>query len=721
MNDGTTQLTTKQLVALRRESPSIIDEYFAARQRQLFETLVRIKTSAGTVSSEDERAKARRAAEEAASKAIERERRELDTLVKLSDANNERREFLAGKQTQAGDAPNPPTSEGTSSETSPPAEGEVGERAASASTTAVPADEGTRWTIARFRSAVATVLAQERRALGKPDQEDSPVLFGAADNSWQSDLPDVENPTRPADASQASIEVHRVWEREHPYPKLILDRSCDSHEIQRHLDSLRDVFAVSLQPAVGVDTTAVEFALMQAGIRVIPEETRERLLQSRQLTFILAEARGTRAFLREVRQRLEDRSKSLERIRKRLEVERKDREACLPKSLAKLIDLADLRARSEIGAAVRYAQGQFQNQCDMTTRVFDRTLEMEGADVIHELKETDRSANDPGPGNTYVFFTLNVETIIRIVNLALSHRANDGEKGTSQITTSAVSPRSESLFDRSDQESKFIKDYFDTKVLDNLIAKTLIPGSGGDFAELEGGLKHVRFGQPVPRESFQGIVDREIDALRRALNEVPQRFKVTREVWGTFSWHERLREFSQAILSPFSGVFALLTLIGVASMGDVKKSLAEVFAQAAPLMIVLLVVVFVVIMARARRRERDDAVRKARDLARKEFRNMIERVKDSWNDLMKTNSTSEVESAVRQLRVFLSPMAAATDKQTSELEKELAQREVELESSARTLNEALKSVDAANRRIEGMADKVCKSLCKEAQLQELPS
>lgn len=100
---------------------------------------------------------------------------------------------------------------------------------------------------------------------------------------------------------------------------------------------------------------------------------------------------------------------------------------------------------------------------------------------------------------------------------------------------------------------------------------------------------------------------------------------------------------------------------------------------------------------------------------------MILRIKDSWIELMKGNSTSEVEGAIRQLRVFLSPMAAATELQASDLESELARREVELESSARTLNEALKSVDAANRRIEGMADKVCKALCKEAQLQELPS
>lgn len=718
MNDGMTQqLTTKQLVALRKESPSIIDEYFAARQRHLSETLARIKTSAGAASSEDERAKARRAAEEAASKAIGRERRELDTLVKLSDANNERREFLAGKQSRADDATNPPTDEGSSSNTSTPS---VASQAASASTTAVPADERTRWTIARFRSAVAMVLTQERCALGKPDQGDSPALFGEVDTSWQSDLPDVENPTRPADALQASIDVRRVWEREHPYPRLVLDRSRDSHSIERYLNSLRDVFAVSLLTATGIDRAAVELALMQAGIRVIPEETRERLLQSRQSTFILAEARGTRSFLREIRQRLESRSRSLEQIRKRLEVERKYREERLPKPLAKLIDLADLRARSEIGAAVRYAQGQFQNQCDMTTRAFDRALEMAGAGVIHELKETDRSANDANPGNTYVFFTVDVETIIRIVNLALSNRANDGEKMTSQITTSVTNPSSQSLFDRSDQESKFIKEYFDTKVLGNLIARMLIPGSGGDFTELRKGLERVRFEQPVPRESFQGIVDREIDALRSALNDVPQRFKVTRKVWGTFSWHERLRELSQAILSPFSGVFALLTLIGVASTGDIKKTLAEAFAQAAPLMIVLLIVAFVVILAKARRRERDDAVRKARELAKKEFRNMIERVQDSWNELMKTNSTSETESAIRQLRAFLSPMEATTNKQTSELEKELARREDELESSTRTLNEALKSVDAANRRIESMADKFGKALCKEVQLQELP-
>ncbi len=720
MNDGSTQLTTKQLVTLRREAPSIIDEYFAARQRHLSETLVRIKTSPGAAPGEDERAKARRAAEDAASKAIERERRELDTLVKLSDANNERRELLAGKNKQASDASNPLASEGSPSGTSPPGEGEASERAAP-DLTAVPADEGTRWTIARFRSAVATVLAQERRALGKPDREGTPVLFGEADTSWQLDLPDVENPTQPADALQGSIGVRRVWEREHPYPRLVLDRGCDSHEIQRRLDSLRDVFAVSLQPGEGVDTTAVEFALMQAGIRVVPEETRERLLQSRQSTFMLAEARGTRAFLREIRQRLEGRSKSLERIQKQLEAERKDREACLPKPLAKLIDLADLRASSEIDAAVKYAQGQFQNQCDMATRVFDRKLEMEGAGVIHELKETERSANDPDPGNTYAFFTLNVETIIRTVNLSLGRRANDRVEGSSQLTTPAAGPNAESLFDRSDQESTFVKEYFAKKVLNNFIARILIPGSSGDSDELRKGLERVRFGQPVPRESFQGIVDAEIGALRRALNDVPQRFKVTREVWGTFSWHERLREFSQAILSPFSGVFALLTLIGVASMGDVRKTLAEVFAQAAPVLIVLLVFAFVVIMSRARKREREDAVRKARDLARKEFRNMIERIKDSWNELMESNSASEVESAIRQLRVFLSPMAAATALQASALESELARREVDLVSSARTLSEALKSVDAADRRIAGMADKVCKALCKEAQLQELPS
>jgi hypothetical protein len=713
MNDGTTQLTTKQLVALRRESPSIIDEYFAARQRQLSETLVRIKTSAGAASSDDERAKARRAAEEAASKAIERERRDLDTLVKLSDANNERREFLAGKQTQAGDASNPPASEGSTSETSPPAEDEVSERAAPAST-AVPADEGTRWTIARFRSAVATVLAQERRALGKPDQEDSLVLLGEADTSWQSDLPDVENPTRPADASQASIEVRRVWEREHPYPKMVLDRSCDSHEIQRHLDSLRDVFAVSLQPAAGVDTTAVEFALMQAGIRVIPEETRERLLQSRQSTFILAEARGTRAFLREIRQRLEGRSKSLERIRKQLEAERKHREACLPKHLPKLIDLADARARSEITAAVKYSQGQFQSRCDTAARVFDRLLEAQASRIIHELPEESLGIHDQRPGKTYEYVTLNVEAIIDIGKHALDFRPAEGAERSSGAMA-------ESLYESSSQESEFVKEYFTERVLKGLITRILIPGVRGGPNEPAKVLEGVRFAQPVTREAFGEIVGREVETFRRALGDVPQRYKVTQSFWKSPWFLLRLRELPQAILGSVSGPLAVLTLIGVFSVGEFRKAIAGWFVDEWPIVTIGLLGLFLLIMWNTRRRERSDAIAKARDLARKEFRNMILRIKDSWIELMKGNSTSEVEGAIRQLRVFLSPMAAATELQASDLESELARREVELESSARTLNEALKSVDAANRRIEGMADKVCKALCKEAQLQELPS
>lgn len=708
MSDDSTQLTTKQLVALRRQAPWRIDEYFAARQRQLSEALHRISPT----SSEEQRVKARLAAEEDARKTIERERKDFETLVNLSDANQQRRQELIGKLKKLPEAPPPPP---------PPLLEDGLADGKPADPTPVRADELTKWTIARFRSAVAEVLAHERRALGKTEKEESPLLVTEADSSWQSNLPDAENPTSPSATASAPIRVRRVWDREHPYPRLVLERQWDSLELQRNLASLHDVYAVSFCPADGVKTTAVEFALMQIrdGIRVIPEEQRQRLLEDRRSTFVLAEARGTRAFLRKIRERLESRSSSIEPIRLQVQVERTDREGRLPKPLAELINLAEQRARSEIDAAVRYSQGKFESQCEAAVRLFGHILDKRGADLIRNVKETELGANDPHYGKSYDVFTIDDDVIGRVAREALEQRIDDAVDASSQPPDAPADRSSESVFTRSDKESAFVRDYFAGKVLKNIVRGMIEPGSGSDNVALAGELARVRYGEPVPRESFEVIIAREIKALRRALNDVPQRFKVTRKLSRTFRWHERLKEFVQAIMSPFGGIIALLAFVGAGNL--IRQGFQWAFATAGIFMAAVGIFAFFAFVSRTRSREHDEAVRAARSLARKEFRAAIERIKDSWSDLMQSNSASEVDGAIHQVRVFLSPMAAAAVLQAEELKATFKQREAEIDKRARALDDALKSVDAADRRIKAMADKVWKALCKKAQLEELPS